>query len=352
MALVTFYDVHNNEIDKFPLLTQEASWVENKPGRLVFNMPLGHDGFAYKYLKWGVKVTAQFDWFKPLWVGFVEPPRKWQQGNIVVNCRSMEYIFHHRRQRDVTTEGKLTAPLLLKGPGGALVKQILQIANSKRSTFIVAGNINMGGEERQETVDDLLDFHLTNIAKRTGSVWNVTANNVGGALQMYLNYFPQRDRVIDYLIEEGVNLETQQTGDILVEDGDIPNDVLGTGDESVREEVLAFIAEDKTAMNQFGLRQTIVQFPGNVESGTIKENTVNYLRDNKEAIKSINPVLPYNEEVASRLMLNTMLPVRLHSVGFKANGTIGFDGYAPVRSLTIDEVRERISLIVGTDDYA
>jgi hypothetical protein len=261
----------------------------------------------------------------------------------------MEHIFHYRRQRSVTTEGKLSAPLTLKGTAGAIIKQLLNIANSKGSTSVLVGNITEGGQDRQETVNETIAVHLTNVAKRTESIWNVTAENINGLLRMRLNYFPVKDTLIDYLIEEGVNLETQQTGDILIEDGDVFNDILGTGDDAVQEQVLAFQAEDAKSIEEFGLRQTIEQFPGNVESSTIKRNTLEYLRAHKDTIKSINPVLPYIQEVASQLVLNSVLPVRLHSVGFRPSGAMGFDGYAPVRSITIDEIRGRISLIIGTE---
>jgi hypothetical protein len=349
MALLTFYDLANNEIAKFPALVTEASWIENRPGRLVFNMPMTHEYFSYKIMKWGVKVTAKFEGFNYLWVGFIEPPRKWPQGAVAVNCRSMEYIFRYRRQRTVSTGGVLSAPLELKGTGGSLVQQILQIANSKRTTTVSPGQINMAGDIRQEIVNDTLDVHLRAIAVRTNHIWNVTGADYGGHLALALNYFPVRSTVIDYLIEEGVNLETQQTGDILVEDGDVFNDVLGTGDFGVQEEVQAYIAQDLNAMNEFGLRQTIEQFAGNVESDTIQRNATEFLNRSKDAVKTVNPVLPYTEEVASKLVLNTYLPIKLHSAGFKPDGSIGFDGFAPVRSITIDEDRKRISLLVGVE---
>jgi hypothetical protein len=215
--------------------------------------------------------------------------------------------------------------------------------------MVAAGNINMAAPVRQETVNDLLDSHIRGICLRTGHIWSVTGNNNAGKLELFLNYYPRREIVVDYLIEEGVNLETPNVGDILVEDGDVYNDILGTGDSGIQEDVLAYQAQNDNSIAEYGLRQTIESFPGNVESATIKKNTDEFLAEHREAVRSINPILPFTDEVASMIIMNCSMPVKLHSAGFKPDGTIGFDGYAPVRSVTIDEFNKRISLIMGAD---
>jgi hypothetical protein len=347
MALITFYDIQTfNEAAKTTAITTEMSWLKNRSGRLAFPLPVSSYVSKKSFLKVGSIVSAYVEGF-PLWIGFVEPPKKWGDGVISMHCKSMEYIMHYRRQRFATSTGFLSDPLTIQGTAGSLVSQILQIANSKVNTGISLGSVYQGGINRQETLNDLLDSHLTGIANRTECVWFVNGTNNNGHLDMKLHFIEDKPIFVDYLLEEGYNLETASTTDYLVEDGEVHNDVLGTGDEQIDTASAAYIAQDVDAISENGLRQTIQTFMGNVELATITKNANSYLQEHKQPLVSINPVLPYSAEMAAKLSIGYVFPFRLYSAGFMPDGSIGFNGQLPVQSITLMENAGKISLVAS-----
>lgn len=350
MALVTLYNNAGYELMKKPVLVSEMSWFRNAPGKLVFNLPNTHAMANLRLIKWGNRVTAQVDGF-PVWCGFIEPPRPWGSGIVQVTARSMEYLFHYRRHRFATQDGFINDPYTIQGTAGSLFQQILQLANSRRPTGIVEGGIYVGGQSRQETLNELFDSHLNSIAHRTNSMWSVTGQNDRGQLRLYLNFQSLPIGNIDLTIEEGVDFETPSQGFFFVEDGEIYNDVLGIGDNTVADNVPAYNAISDRWIAEYDLRQSMETFLGNTDFNTVQINVQQYLSEHVQTNSNINPVLPYTRELASKMRVGSNLTVVYHSVGFNTDGTVGSTGLFPLNGVTYTEDTQKISLIVNPTEY-
>lgn len=350
MSVVALYNkTDNTEIIKSPIMIQEMSWIKNKAGRLVFRLPIDHPMAKRNYLRWGTRVSAKVEGF-PLWVGFIEPPRTWGNGSIKVVCRSMEYLMYYRRQRFVAAGDKVSAPYTIKGTAGELASQMLDIANAFKYTGIDIGEVFTGGGDRQETLSGKFYNHLNDIADRSNCRWYISGMDTNGVLSMKLNLVEYAPVLTDYLIEEGVNLETPESDDFLIEDNELYNDVLGLGDNASVSGVAAYNAKDSDTIEEYDLRQTVETFTNNVELSTIKKNAEQYLAQHVEPVSSLNPMLPYSADLAARLSLDTILPLRLYSAGFKPDGSIGFDGYIPIQSITYLGTEQQISLVVSAEE--
>ena len=169
----------------------------------------------------------------------------------------------------------LEAPVTLTGNPGAIVIQLLALANAVEDLGIRAGDIDMIGATRSEIYDmrPVWDL-LLELAGKTGMEMILRPErDVDGRLALYLDFKQRLGIDTGFLLHDGPNANMQIT-DCQV-DGEIWNRMTGIGDQSSKTARLTTPPTgDMESINAYRLRSTVKQFSG-VTSISVLQDDVN-----------------------------------------------------------------------------
>jgi len=312
--------------DRQAVLPQQPSNV----GDCKFNISTSDSKCTLQYLNPGNLVLVEhIPWADnygnaggtlPPWVGVIDLPMNGKYGEIEVEAYSAEKILQWR-----------TLPSKdLKGTGGQIVSEILNIANQAVSkagygTVILPGSIYTGGASRTETMGNSAFEIIRRIGAETGCDWMIVpaVDPITGALSLSLNFYNGNAGVFqNFVFEEGTNLKKDLSNSWSWQDN-IWNDVFSSAKAVTDNSRIANAGDeqlDAVSVGQYGVRQTSNITSGNSSKGGATETAITYLEQQKQGIVTLTPTAVNFAGTFSNIALGNTCYLNTESYGFTAGG--------------------------------
>jgi len=298
----------------FPLVefraAVERSWAIGDEGRALFQYASRKTDIVneknFQFGNWLLVQNTQL----PAWVGVIDTPRQWNGRQVAVHAYTPDHVFGQRRG---PLEEKLT------GSGGTIFENLLGKVNAQENTIMQVGNIWGSGAQREETLNpNTLDEDLKRLFERSGEeyAWRAETDN-SGRLIVYGDWVKQLGKKTTALLHEGKgggNIEALDN--VLVEDGEIYNEVLAYGDgESWKSKPFVKVA-DANSRHKYGLRQTPIEFTGVTTLNTLKENGLASSKASKQPINTFHANALNVGNTFKYCRLGNTLTLSLENMGF------------------------------------
>ena len=274
------------------------------------------------------------------WVGVMVTPQDMQSSIYSLSLVGAEVLLDGRVTNWNTT---------LRGTGGAIVKQLLELANAKGDTGIQPGYIDTasgGGNEKHyqsvkigKTISELAS-ELDMVAWISGSVEN-------SRLALYLNYAKYRADVLSVDLIEGKNFAVEK----ISLEGSVANSITAigkakySGDKKIPP---MYTAVDRAAVNAGELIEDVVMAPDESSKSSLQALAESHLSKRKVGHISITGVIGhfYNDTRAASPFppIGTQVRVKVSEQG-KFNGNyilrvqeISYDPLQDVCAVTLKEL--------------
>lgn len=338
MSRIQVFDRNGVMIAEFEA-TCNRSWLLSDVGKAQLDLSVFDAKCRREYLEFGNLVLVEHEKL-PAWGGVIDTPRTWYgNGAVSVQAYSAEKLLSYR-----------IAPLniTLKGTAGEIVRQMLQLAQADDTLPIVEGQIDVGGTQRQETLNvSVILEEMQRVAKRAGGEFTVIPVVTRGILSFELSYYTSIGRETGFGLEEGHNLEL--TSRVLVEQGNLVNDLVGYGDGASWTSRPTQRVIDEGSIGLYGRRQGAKNFSGNVIEGTLLDNSVKYVEQRKQPRMTFDLSALNVGETWSWLRPGNVLKMRLFSVGFNGD-SFGYTGDVLVRGMEFNEEKNTVRIICEDDN--
>jgi len=154
---------------------------------------------------------------------------------------------------------------IFSAPAGSIFEEIINLVNRAEPTPLIVGDIFRNGKAMQETINPTpLLTDLLRIKNRSGEdyAWRPVVG-IDGLLTIYADWYERLGVDTDALLHEGHgggNLESKDR--IMIEDGDIFNDILGYSDGITWTGRPMANVIDAESIGKYGLRQTSINWSG------------------------------------------------------------------------------------------
>lgn len=337
MSRIQVFDRSGTALAEFEA-TCNRTWLLSDVSRAQVSLSVLDAKCRRDVIEFGNLVLVEHEKLPP-WGGVIDTPRTWYgNGAVGVQMYSAEMLLSYRiAPLDVT----------VKGTAGEIMRQMLQLAQLEERLPVVEGQIDVSGSQRQETLNlTVILEEMQRVAKRAGGEFSMTPVVRGGRLFFELSYFASVGRETGFGLEEGHNLEL--TNRVLVEQGEIINDLVGYGDGASWSARPTQRVIDEASVGQYGRRQGAKNFSGNVTEGTLLDNAQTYVAQRREPQKTFDLTVPDVGLAWNRLRLGNILKVRLFSVGFSGSG-FGYTGDVLIRGMEFNETQQKVRLICEGD---
>lgn len=329
--------------DRFPIAefraTAERSLALGDESRLQFTYPTRKTEIANDtVLRFGNWILVESDTLPP-WVGVIDTPRSFESRTVTVSAYSPEHVLGQRRGP--------VEQVFNTSPGG-IFESIIQFVNRAEPTPLVIGNVYRGGKPMQETINPTpLSDDLRRIWERSGEdyAWRPTVEN--GLLTVYADWHERLGSDFDILLHEGKgggNIEAQNR--MLVEDGDIYNDILAYGDGMTWPGKPMSTVQDQESIGKYGLRQTARNWSGVNTVQGLTDNAEEEISNSKNASRTFAVTALNVGETFKYIGLGNTMILQLQNIGFQ-NGGLGYVGRVRIVGMNYDpEQKNRINLVV------
>ena len=328
---VTIFDRTGAPLTTLRVATSR-SWVLNGIGEATFQIAYTDPKCKREYLEFGNRVLIEHPKM-PDWVGVIDTPRDWGNSSVTVRAYDACSLLSWRRGRQGLT---------MTGTAGSLFKQIILFANQVQDIGLRPGTIYLGGTDRQETVNDSLWQHMSNICGRSGNDFIFTPRRDAGRLVIDGNWYQRAGEPISVILSEGKNIELGN--DVLTEDGRIVNDLLGYGEGATYETRIEAYGFNLESANRYDLRQSFATYSGNSELATLQAN----VNADLALIKSPQTILQITAldvgNTFAGLRLGNTMPVRLHSIGFTGSGR-GYEATVRIYGMRYTDTTQKVDLV-------
>lgn len=296
-------------------------WVINDIGTATFTIKAA--GLAI-YIQFGNYITIEHDTLGT-WVGLIvsAPPLTWSAKIITVNAKSAMWLFAQRR-------GSIEQPL--EGSWGEVFSQVLGLANAEEQTLLRIGTINEGIE--YSSVVDLSNMYtyLQRALAQANARLDFRPEVENGRLSIYIDMQPALYTVSDLALWEGLNIK--KNASILAEQGEIYNDVtiLGIGLDQTK---FTANARNAASIEKYGLRQ--IMFSEGTSQSDVDRLALVRLAYYAFPRKTLNLTVIDQGNTFSLTRIGAIGQAKLFSVGYKEDGSLGFEGDAYIRTLQFDD---------------
>jgi hypothetical protein len=331
----------------FPLAEFRASiprsFLIGDEGRAAFTYPSRKTQIVNKdVLRFGNWLLIENSLLPP-WVGVVDVPREWDARRVTVTAYTPERVFSWRRG---PLEERLTAS------PGAIFEKLLQYVNSAEATIIRLGNIYRGGLQMEETINPTkLNEDLKRIWERSGEEyqWRPVVG-ADGKLTVLADWQSRIGADTGILLQEGKhggNIEA--TGNIMVEDGPIVNDLLAVGDgESWTSRPTQTIV-DTTSRGEYGLRQDSKEYSGVTNLQTLADNGAKEIAAFAQPANAFQINALNIGNTFSYIRLGNRFALQLENIGFYGGG-VGYSTTVRVLAMSYSpDTKNKIQLVVEND---
>lgn len=289
----------------------DAEWRINTVTRLRFTLSTRDAACRADWLQFGNLVLVEPENGLPAWAGVIDTPREWGKGSVTVTAYSAEQLLAWRRPAQMGAK--------IKGTPGAIFRQMVQMAVSAAFLPVELGEVYEGGPSREETLEDDLLAECQRIAERAGNEFDLTPVVRDGRLVFRANWYERMGQATVLVLEEGIDLQLSDRP--LVEQGEIVNDLLGYGAGATWASRPKAIKTDALSVGQYMQRQAVRGFDGNVETGTLEENTAQALTKAAQPVKVLDANVTNGRGAFGSIRKGNNIRVILHSVGFIGSGT-------------------------------
>jgi len=288
----------------------ERSMVIGGEGRAEFNYPSRKTGVANNtVLRFGNWLLIESDVF-PDWVGVIDTPREWSPRIVAVHAYTPEHVFGQRvgPREDIVT-----------GSAGKLFEKLINQLNQSEATIIRAGDIWRGGKQREETFNPTpLNEDLQRVYERSHEEYNWRAEiDPSGRLIVYGDWVKRLGQKTTAILHEGKgggNIEA--LNNILVEDGEIYNEVLAFGEGMSWKSKPTVKVTDAASRHKYGLRQTAEEYTGVSTLSTLKRNGKTLLDDSKEPVNTFHVNALNVGGTFKYLRLGNTMTLQFENMGF------------------------------------
>lgn len=243
-----------------------CSWKLNDIGKAKFTLSINDPVCRREFIEFGNRVLLEHEEL-PDWVGVIDTPREWSSfGTVDITAYSAEYLLKWRR---CATSQKIT------GTSGTKFAELIKKANAERTLYIDLGDI---WNEGKATTEQLQGESIYDAIKRISTDLNhdfaLTANiQPNGDLRFYANWYKQRGKVNGCEFIDGWNIKTSNR--VLIEQGEIVNDVMAVGVGASSGSQKTGIEIDMDSAGQYDYRQGVVnlstEFDGTVSVGAAQQ---------------------------------------------------------------------------------
>lgn len=318
----------------------ERSWAIGDEGRAQFIYPTRRTDIVkesnIQYGNWLLIENNQL----PAWVGVIDTPRQWGSNIVTISAYTPEHVFAQRRG---------PAEIKISGSAGTIFAKLITYLNSKERTCITPGDIWTGGARREETLaptmlnDDLRRIYERSLEEYT---WRPVVQN--GKLVVFADWVRSLGIDTSCILQEGKgggNLEFL-SNNIMVEDGQITNDMFGYGDGATWKDRITSTKKDASSIYEYGLRQGSEEFWGVTSKVGIDNNTLQRLNELKQPANTFNLNVLNVAGTYAFIRLGNRLNLRFENIGF-ANGTTSFDTTVRITGMVYDNaIPNKIELAV------
>lgn len=319
----------------------ERSWVIGKAGRALFNYPSRKtDVVNEKVLQFGNWILVENSQLPP-WVGVIDTPRHWTARQVAVHAYTPERVFSWRRG---PLEERLT------GSAGTIFENLLAKVNAAEATIISAGQIWRGGAQRSETLNPTaLNDDLKRLVERSGETyrWRPVVNELG-KLVVFADWLENIGVQTGSMLQEGKHGgNVESVSNLLVEDEEIFNDILGYGEGLTWNTRPIAVLQNNESMGKYGLRQKGFEFSGVSEIATLVNNTQQKLSDLKQPLRTFHLYALNVGDTFKFINLGFLLKLRLQSAGF-FSGSVGYETNIRIIGMAYDpqQSKNKIELTV------
>lgn len=318
----------------------ERSLVISGEGRAEFNYPSRKTDVVNKdVLRFGNWLLVESDTFPP-WVGVIDTPREWSPRVVAVHAYTPEKVFGWRRG---PFEEKVT------GSAGAIFEKLIAKVNQEEATIIRAGDIWSGGVQREETLNPTpLSEDLERLVERSGEEYQWRPEtDASGRLIVYADWVQKLGADTTALLHEGKaggNIES--LSNVVVEDGEIVNDLLAYGDGITWKSRPYVIVSDVDSILDYGLRQKAEEFSGVTNTNTLKNNGQTQVNISKDPERTYHINALNVGDTYKYIRLGNRLVLRLENMGFTGDG-LGWEATIRITGMVLDSSQKnRVELIL------
>lgn len=275
----------------------------------------------------------------PAWVGVLDPPRNWNARTVTVSAYTPEHVFGWRRG---PIEEKLT------GSPGTIFEKLLYFANLHEVTILRAGNIYRGGKQMEETINPTkLNEDLQRIFERSGEEYQFRPVVNNKRLTVYCDWLQSLGVDTGIILQEGKgggNIEA--SNNILVEDGDIVNDLLAVGDGETWSSRPTANVLDVTSQGMYGLRQATEEYSGVTGIQTLTDNGKEFVGTSKNPINAYKINALNVGQTFRYIAIGNRFTLKAQNVGFQASGA-GMERTIRISAMSYNpDTKNKVTLIV------
>ena len=278
-----------------------------------------------------------------LWAGVIWTPRGWERSRVNLTVYSGEFLFNFRR-----------APMdEFNGASGVIASKLLNFANLREPLGVLQGEVFTGGVSHQFTTKyDNMYKALTQFAERVGEEMILTPkiDEVSRKLSWTFNWYEKAGQERDFLLEYG-NDFTIPDGEVLVEQGEIANDILVFGGGATPSATpISDPTTDEDSMSEYGLIEAT--FSNNsVVGATLNLQAEAMLAEMKEMRKTFNirVVNSLEKKTFEKTKLGDTIQLSLEGFGFDSDSSFGTDNLSVrIKARDFDPNSGILTLVVDT----
>ena len=293
-------------------------WIINDVGSAKFTIKaVGMES----YIQNGNYITIEHDKLDT-WVGVIVNPRPWSPKVVEVNAKSAMSLFQWR-------VGSYEQSV--QGSWGAVFSQLIGIVNSAENTLLQIGTYDDGVS--YSSIVDMSNVYTYLQRALTQSQSRLDFRPVvnRGKLTIYIDMKPSLYEASKLDLQEGLNIK--DTTSVLVEQGDIYNDVtvIGVGLDQAK---LTARATNPASIARYGLRQVL--FSEGQSQTDVDRIAIVRLAQYAFPRSTLGLLTLDEGRTFLDLRIGNSGRVQLRTMGYK-NGALGFDGQAYLRALQYDD---------------
>lgn len=337
-----------------PVTTTPRSWVLNGYGRAEFAIPLNDPFCKERYIQYGNLIhiehfpdeneDREVYGTLPAWSGIILPPRTWNSDAVLVTAYSAEAILAYRAMPYVS----------VTGTPGEVFRKIIDYSHASFANlaggvpfFIKLGRIDdiPGMTYADELRTNAYD-HIQKLIRFTGMDWEVRGRVLpeSNALELTVSLY-RRKPFSKNLVLTAEN--TEQANPLMTEQGTITNHVFAYNQ--------AYTPADRTmqevffqdSIDKYGPFQSNQTFIGVTDTTSMLTDTartrIAERGDVKKVVKRV--ALDYRDTFSN---IDTGFIGHVHepAVGFNSDGSLGFQSYVRIMSVSYNDQTNKADLNV------
>lgn len=308
-------------------------WKINAYGKGSFTIALNDTKFKKQYLNYGNFIYVENSELPP-WVGTIEPPGKWSNYSLEVNCLSAEYYL----SKAVTRPNEK-----IKGSPGKIFQQLIEDVGSRLSLSPTVGKIYDSGKESiyNKPFTSIYDAAL-DLKENGNEEFNVTPLIENGRLILVANWYKAMGTTKLRKLFETRNFEM---GGELLEQGEIINSAFIYGDGATWESKPISDAIDQTSAFNHGYSE-VGEYDKTATDANVSDLAQIYVKKYKEPRRTFKIAVAKeddNDTIFKDIKLGDTFPFSTVSCGWTGSH-VGLDSKFRVLQMTFKDTEGKLNI--------